>query len=62
MLIRLAVECPECGRRPNLRIFRSALEKHRDDDPETPVQTHQCTGCGEVYVITARAFQESEAA
>lgn len=57
MLVRLAVACPKCGRSPNLRVFRSAVEKHAQDDPDEPVQTHKCTGCGEVYVITAKAYQ-----
>lgn len=58
-LIRLAVTCPRCGRSPNLRIFRAALGAYRDSPPDEPVGTIQCIGCREVYVVTARAYQEA---
>lgn len=58
-LLRLAAHCPKCLRPPNCRIFPATAAKHRLDDPDEPVETHQCTGCGEIYVITARAFQEA---
>lgn len=58
-LLRLAVECPRCKRPPNRRIFPRTREKHLQDLPDEPVDTHSCTGCGEVYVIPARAYQEA---
>jgi len=58
-LFRLAVQCPKCGRAPNRRVFPAAVAKHWDDPPDTPIETHRCSGCGEVYLITARAYQEA---
>ena len=56
-LLVLAIKCSRCGTRPNKRIFPKTREKYLGDDDEEPIDTMRCTGCGEVYVITAKAYK-----
>lgn len=57
-LLELAVQCPSCGRRPPIRIFPLEVALHRKENENTPCQTIACS-CGEVYVVTCRAYQEA---
>ena len=55
-LLSLAIVCPACGKRPNIRVFPLARQKHAHDDE--PMATLRCR-CGEVYVITAKAYRRA---
>lgn len=55
--LRLAVSCPTCHRRPNLRTFPGVRDLFRGKDPDAPVQMVRCPGCTTIYTITVRAFQ-----
>ena len=55
-LLCLRVRCPRCNRAPNRRIFPRTVSLYAPVDPAEPVDSHKCTGCGEVYVITAAAY------
>ena len=58
-LLSLAVKCPACGRRPNQRIFPAAKAKYADDPDDAPVVTWRCQKCGEVSIITAKAYKRA---
>jgi hypothetical protein len=57
-LLRLAVSCPRCGRRPALRATPTLVEILRERPADTHLITYQChrTHCGQVYDITAAAY------
>ena len=57
-LLSLATKCPACGKPPNLRLFPLAQRKHASQSDDEPVATHRCR-CGEVYVITAKAYRRA---
>ncbi len=55
-LLSLAIKCPSCSARPNIRVFPSTRQKHAHDDDDEPMATLRCR-CGEVYVITSKAYK-----
>lgn len=58
-LLRVSASCPRCGSRPALRITPEAAEAARGKPPDTRLGTFQCQRkkCGEIYDLTARAYQ-----
>jgi len=62
-LLRVATACPRCGARPALRTTPSLATAVAQMSPAERVGTYQCQrrGCGAVYDLTARAFQDAVA-
>lgn len=60
-LLRVAASCPRCGSRPALRITPGTAAAAREQPPNTRMGTYRCQrrGCGEIYDLTARAYQNS---
>jgi hypothetical protein len=60
-LLRLAVRCPWCGLSPAIRITPDSRAQWGQYDPDHRVSTYQCQrrGCGRIYDLTARAYQEA---
>jgi hypothetical protein len=60
-LLRLLAACPTCGTRPALRITAEIVLDMQHHPPDRPLSTYQChrRGCGHVYALTARAYQEA---
>ncbi len=58
-LLRLAASCPRCGSRPALRVTEQMVQAIRGESPDAQIGTYQCQrrGCGEIYTLTARAYQ-----
>lgn len=57
-LLLLDAQCPRCNRRPPFRIFPREKELHAEEPPEEMVKTVRCR-CGEVYILTAQAYQNA---
>ena len=60
-LLLLDFECNRCGTKPNLRIFSQTRERYLDADDSESVKTWRCGHCGEVHIITARAYKKAKA-
>lgn len=60
-LLRLMAVCPTCGTRPALRITAEMVLDAQHHPPDRPLSTYQChrRGCGRVYPLTARAYQQA---
>jgi hypothetical protein len=60
-LLRLATACPYCGARPGLRVTDQMVEDTRRHPPDQRLGTYQCQRrkCGEVYELTAAAYQNA---
>ena len=56
-LLTLDTKCGRCGSRPKQRIFPKTRERYLDDDDDDLISTWQCQGCGEVHVLTAKAYK-----
>ena len=49
-----AVECPDCGRTPNVRFSEAEVRKAKRERQAAHVLNVQCTRCGRRYWIQAR--------
>lgn len=60
-LLRLAVSCPRCGARPAVRITPTLVELLSEEPAGLQLATYQChrQKCGQVYAITAGAYQRA---
>ncbi len=60
-LFHLATRCPRCGSRPALRITEDAVRDAFHHAPEERLGTYQChrRHCGEIYDLTAAAYQNA---
>ncbi len=56
-LLSLAIKCSQCGKRPAVRISTAEREQKQKEPDDAIVLSYQCRGCGEVYVITAKAYK-----
>ena len=54
-LIRLAVACPNCGRREARRVAAWRLELYRAQPRDRVTDTVRCR-CGEVYPVRVEAY------
>lgn len=63
-LVFLEVWCPNpsCGKREARKVAAWRFNLYQDVDPERVAETIICGGCGEMYVIPAKAYQRGEAA
>ena len=60
-LLRLNVRCPGCGLAPAIRVTAATVADCARLAPDARVATYQChrRGCGRIYDLTARAYQEA---
>lgn len=54
----LALRCA-CGTRPNWRILPAEREKYLDEPDEKVVGTWRCQGCGELHLVSAKAYKDA---
>jgi hypothetical protein len=55
----LAAVCPECGRRPRIRLYPATILRYADVEPDEPVMSYRChvDGCHAIYPLAAVAIQ-----
>ncbi len=56
-LLVLDIKCSRCGKRPGLRISSIEREKKMNEADDATILSYKCRHCGEVYVITAKAYK-----
>ena len=55
----LAAACPECGRRPRIRLYPATILRYADVEPDEPVMAYRCgnSKCKAVFSLAAVAIQ-----
>lgn len=55
-LLRPDVRCPNCGKRPRIRIVEAEQDVAKRQPAEELKGTYQCHNCGVVYPLRAGAY------
>ena len=60
-LYELAASCPDCQRRPRLKLYPRALKRFDDMEPDESVMSYRCHVCRHsIYPLAAVAFQRAQ--